>query len=208
MRKVILQHVTSEQSKLFDISRPINQKYARNLGFDYISNCIRRCPERSIYWEKIAYLIEMLPTLEEGTFVVWEDADSINVKEESLENALPNGEIFGMVQNRAGVNGNQLINWYNAGVMVMINCPEVRDFLNRVWKRTEETDESAIVAELKLNGWVVGGGKYIYSIDAKWNQWANNTNVCSDPVIKSFHGILPNKKLSAIQEFLKSHSIA
>jgi hypothetical protein len=202
MKKYILQHATTEQSLLLDLVRPYNEGYAVRNGFEYITNNVRRSPERSIYWEKIAYIREMLPQLENGGLVVWEDADSLNLKDVSFESALPSGGILGMVQNRAGLNGSQLIPWYNAGVIVIMNWPIVREFFERVWIRTDITDEAAIVAELKHNGWVVGNGKTVSSLDAKWNRWANNEKFCYDAVVQSWHGTPLNMKLAAMQKFI------
>ncbi len=202
MKKTILQHCTIEQEPLFELSKPYNQSYAQRLGFDYLTNSVRRCPERTIWWEKIAYLREMLPTLEENSLVVWEDADSINLRDESFENALPLNGIFGMVQNRAGINGSELISWYNAGVIVMKNIPIVRDFLERVWIRPDETDEAAIVAELAHNGWEVGDGIYVSSINYKWNRWPNNEHLFKNPVVQSWHGMPISEKIPSMKRFI------
>ncbi len=207
MKKVIVQHCTIEQQQLFDLSRPFNQSYAERLGYDYITNSVRRCPNRSIYWEKIAYLREVLPTIEEGSLVVWEDADSINIKDECFAKALHSGTVLGMVQCRAGVDMKDHINWYNAGVIIMKNCHIVRDFLNRVWVRKDETDESAINAELKHNGWTLGDGSKIASIDCKWNRWRNNEHLCPKAVVQSWHGVHMDKKLPAMTEFLDKTAI-
>ncbi len=207
MKKIILQHCTKEQKDLMGLSGPINMAYAKKLGFEFIGNDVRRCPERSIYWEKIAYLKFMLPKFEDGSLVVWEDADSINLKRESFELALPEGGVLGMVQNRGGLNHKQLISWYNAGIIVMINSPLIRNFFDRVWVRPDDTDEAAIVAELREHGWEVGDGNYVTSLNCKWNCWPNNDNMCSDPVVKSWHGIKLPDKLTAMQDFLKTRRL-
>lgn len=205
MRKIILQHCTVEQQHLLDISKPINVGYAERLGYEYRTDSTRRCPERSIYWEKIAYLRATLPGIDDGSLVVWEDADSINVKDCDFEDALPTG-VLGLVQNRAGVDCKRLIPWYNAGVMVMRNGPVVRDFFDRVWARPDDTDEAAIVAELKHNGWAVGGGVPVTSMDPKWNCWKNNVHLCADPVVKSWHGVKLAEKLPEIRGFMGTWS--
>ncbi len=204
MKKIILQHCTVEQKALADLSAPMNKAYAEKNGFEHMTDDVRRCPERSIYWEKIAYLRVTLPTFDDGSLVVWEDADSLNLKEESFENALPTGGVLGMVQNRAGLNGKQLIPWYNAGVIVMINSKMIRDFFDRVWERPDDTDEAAIVAELKENGWVVGDGVKVSSLNPKWNCWKNNSHICPDVNVQSWHGIPLAEKLPAMQKFLAS----
>ena len=201
MKKVITQHCTVEQQDLFDISRPINEAYAKKMGFEYIIDSVRRCPERSIYWEKIAWLRDLLPRLEDGSLVVWEDADSANIVDEDFCKALPTGGILGMVQNRAGIDCKQLINWYNAGVIVMKNCDLVRNFFDRVWIRTEETDEEAMMGELRENGWIVGDGIKISSLEPKWNCWINNAHICSNVVVQSWHGMKFEDKLPAVKKF-------
>ena len=212
MRKIIVQHCTKEQQSLFDITKPINQAWAARMGFEYVSDDTRRCPNRTIWWEKIAFLRAFLPTIEDGCLVVWEDADSVNIKDESFANALPPTGIFGMVQNRGGLDFQELINWYNAGVIVMINCPDVRDFLDRVWVRPDDTDEAAIVAELKQHGWEIGNGIRVSSLRPKWNCWKNNEHIhkdkatncgiCEDTVVKSWHGIQLEKKFPEIKKFV------
>ena len=201
MRYILLQHSTPEQIELLEFSRAINQPYAEKCGFEYISNTTRRCPERGVYWEKIAFIREILSTVEEGSLIIWEDSDSLNICDD-LKTVLPTGGIFGMVQMRAGLGGRKLINWYNAGFLAMINCADVRDFLKRVWEYDLPTDEDAINAELKHTDKVIGNDKRISGLDIKWNCWQNNLALCPSPSIRSFHGILGSQKLAAMKEFL------
>lgn len=203
MRKIILQFCTEEQAPLLTMARQYNETYAKKMGYEYMPGSGRYNLDRSMVWEKIAYINKMLPKFEDGSLVVWEDADSINIKNECFSTALPEGGIYGMVQNRGGINKSQLVPWFNSGVIVMKNCPVVRDFLKRVWVRTNETDEQAIMAELKHNGFTIGNGVKICTLDHKWNRWSNNEHLCKpeDTVVQSFHGV--KDKLPKMKNFLK-----
>ena len=84
----------------------------------------------------------------------------------------------------------------------MINSTIVRDFFDRVWIRPDDTDEAAIVSELRFHGWMVGDGIPVSSLNTKWNCWPNNVHLTPDPVVKSWHGIPMDQKLPAMQNFL------
>ncbi len=43
MKYILTQHYTTEHSELFNLTSPINQKWAEKSGFQYISNNERRC---------------------------------------------------------------------------------------------------------------------------------------------------------------------
>jgi hypothetical protein len=204
MRKIILQHGIAEQVAMIDLVKPINQKYAIATGFEYYTDTKVRCADRPHYWEKIAYLRAFLPQVPDDTLMVWEDADSINVKNDSFEAALPISGTFGMVQNRFGLNGSKLLNWYNSGVIAFINTPIIRDFLDRVWTRNGANDEIAMMAEVQSTNGIIAPGVFISSIHPKWNGWLNNVAVCPDPTVKSFHGIILKDKLAAMQKYIDS----
>jgi hypothetical protein len=197
MKKYIIQHAVSDETSLLDLCKPVNQKYATKFGFEYQSDTKSRCNDRPYYWEKIAYLQEYLPTINDGSLVVWEDADSLNIGDEDISNALPTGTQFGMVQNRGGLNNSLLIPWYNSGVMVFVNTPIFRKFLDRAWARNGRDDEVAIVEELKVSTDVS-----VTPLDPKWNCWRNNENICSNPVFKTFHGIKLPDKLKSVKSYL------
>lgn len=201
MRSIILQHGTSEYQQLLDLSIPINKAYADKFGFEHLVNNTKRCTDRCVFWEKIAYINEILPTIEDGSLVVWIDGDSLAIGEEDLHNAMPSNSNFGMVQLRGGLGGRQLLTWYNAGFFTMINSPEIRQFFTNVWNRNTPTDEDAINAELKHIDLTING-QYISSLDPKWNCWRNNTVFCSSPVIKSFHGMSLSDKLTQMTDFI------
>lgn len=202
-RSIILQHGTNEYKQLLDISVPINKKYAESFGFEHFVDSTKRVSGRSIFWEKIAYLNEILPTIEDNSLVVWIDGDSLAIGEEDLHNVLPSSPDtnFGMVQLRGGLGGKQLIPWYNAGFMAMINSNAIREFFMNVWNRNTPTDEDAINAELKHTGLSING-KLIASLDVKWNCWLNNVSLCTNPVIKSFHGMTFENKLTQMTDFI------
>ena len=207
MRKIILQFCTEEQSSILAFSRPYNEAYAKRLGYEYIADTGRNHPERNMNWEKVAYIIKMLPTFEDGSLVVWEDADSINVKDECFETALHPGTSYGMVRLRGGLAKKELITWYNSGVIVMKNSPILRDFFNRVWQRSDKSsDERGIVAELKHHDWTIGNGIKVCALDHKWNRWRNNEHLCNeqDTVVQSWHGIKLSDKLNAMKKFVES----
>ena len=203
MKYYITQHYTSDHKELYDLTSPIVKNYATNNGFIYTSNNDRRCLDRKVWWEKIAWLIEFLSTIEDGSLVVYEDCDSLNLGGD-LKTALHNGMEFGMVQLRSGLGGSEIIDWYNAGVIIMINTADVRSFLKRVWDRNDETDETSINKELTSLKNSIGNGKPMCSLGVEWNCWYNNSHITNDLFIKSWHGIKYSDKLVYIKNFINS----
>ncbi len=204
---VITQYYTKEHKDLFDLTNKINQKYADKNGFKYVSNNKKRCiGEKALQhpgWEKIAWLLELLPTLDDNTLVVYADCDSLFLKGD-LNAALHDGYDIGMVQLRGGLGGKEVISWFNSGVIVLINTPVVRDFLQRVWVRTDINEEISIKKELKAQNNTIGRSKKMCSLDIEWNSWNNNDHISNDANIKSFHGLSYDNKLKNIKEFLTS----
>lgn len=201
MKKYLIQHGTAAQQEIIDLVKPFNQKYADALGYEYHTDSTMRCPERPYYWEKMAYIKEFLSTVEDGSLVVWEDADSLNVRNISFEEALPTGAVLGMTQNRGGLNLNKLINWYNSGVIVMINLPSVREFFNQVWNTNVGFDEDSIMEVLKANDMKIGDVP-VASIHPKWNCWKNNAKFAPEPVVQTFHGIKLEEKLAEMRKIV------
>ena len=202
MRYILTQHYTKEHTTLFNLTSPINKAFAEKNGFEYISDNTKRCSDRKVWWEKIAWLKELLSTLQEGDLVIYEDCDSINLNGD-LKSALHEGYEYGMVQLRGGLGNNQLLNWYNAGVIIMLNTQNVRNFLQKVWDRADNTDEDSINKELKsLNG-NIGNSKPICSLGVEWNCWSNNQQHTNNINIKSWHGVDYNTKVKLIKDFVK-----
>jgi hypothetical protein len=201
MKFVLTQNYTIEHKAMYDLTSVVNKEYAKNNGFEYISSDTRRCTDRNMWWEKIAWLIELLPTLEEGTMVVYQDCDSIGIGGD-LKTALHDGCEYGMVQMRHGFGCTEAANWYNAGVIIMLNTSTVRDFLKRVWDRNDENDERSINKELKYTNYKIGNNKPICSLGTEWNCWDNNTHLTTEICIKSWHGITYDKKLKLVKEFI------
>lgn len=201
MRYIITQKYTNDHKEMFDLVSPINQAYAEKAGFEYIANGETLCPTRQIWWEKIAWLIKLLSTLEEGAMVVYEDCDAINISGD-LKTALHSGFEYGMVQLRGGAGGEQLLKWYNAGVIIMINTPDVREFLQRVWDRADDTDESSINKEIKSLNNTIGNSKPMCSLYTDWNCWSNNERLTKNVCIKSWHGMTYASKLQSIKDYI------
>ena len=207
MKAFILQYSTTEPERLamMEMSKSFNKPYSDKFGFEYVLDSTRRCNDRSVYWEKLAFIIEFLKTAEEGSLVVWEDVDSLNIGDEDIRNILKDGQIFGMVQMMAGLNHMKPIKWYNAGVIALINCKIVRDFLDLVWATNLKTDEDGLNQELKKLGFSLGGKPV--AIEPKWNCWSNNNHLCSNPVIKSWHAMVDfNEKIQAMRDFIEQRS--
>ena len=204
MRKIITQYYTPEISELFGLTSTVNQAYATKNGYEYITNNTLRCPTRAKQWEKIAWIINLLSTVEDGSLVVFEDCDSLNLNGD-ISNMLPSGSQIGMVQIRGGNNGEQPMSWYNSGVIAMINSQTLRDFWNRVWTRNDILDEDSIVKELKSNSWTIGNGYPIYGMDPSWNCWNNNAKLVTTINIKSWHSMSYANKLASIKEFLNKN---
>ena len=210
MKYYLTQYYTPQVSVLFDLTSPINRLYAIKSGFTYVSDNTIRCSgpqfgtqSRAPFWEKIAWLRAFLPTIEDGSYVVYEDCDSLNIGGD-LTTALHPGLEFGMVQLRAGLDSRDLINWFNSGVIVLLNTPTVRSFLDRAWTRGGDNDETGMNGELKSKGWTIGQSKPICSLDIEWNCWRNNQSLCSQPYIKSWHGMTLADKTTAIQSYIKT----
>lgn len=203
MRYILTQNYTIEHKDLYDITGPINKEYAEKNGFEYISSNIKRCTDRNYWWEKISWLRELLPTLDEGDMVVYVDCDSLCLSGD-LKSALHDGCEYGMVQMRHGFGGSEIADWYNAGVIMMLNTFTVRDFLKRVWNRNDENDERSINKELKYLNYKIGNSKPICSLGTEWNCWDNNINLTDDICIKSWHGVSYEVKLKLIENFVKN----
>ena len=197
----IIQWANSAQQPILDIASPINSAYASKFGFQYQTDNTVRCADRPACWEKIAYINYFLPTVDDGSLVVWLDCDSLCIGNEDLHTALPSGGTLGMVQMLGGVGGRNLVNWYNSGTIVMINSAELREFWNNVFLLNKSNDEEAIMIALKNNMLNVSGAR-ISSIDNKWNCWMNNIAFCSNPVIRTFHGIASANKVAEINAFI------
>jgi hypothetical protein len=207
MRSIIVQHTTSAQCELLELCVGFNKPYAERHGFEYHTDSSSRCGTRHAYWEKLAFFLEYLPTIEDGSLVVWEDTDSLNVGSEDLRTALPVGEIMGMVPMYYGMSG-KVRRYYNAGVIFMINCVELRSFWERVYarfKRHRQT-EPVIVEELQSKRWEICSGKSVYHLDVKWNVWNNNRSRCSTPEILSWHSVPYERKLTEMREYVSNHS--
>jgi len=202
MKYYITQHYTIEHKEMYDLTSPINKKYADDNGFEYVSNNVRRCPERAAWWEKIAWLKEFLPSIEDGSYVVWEDNDSINVGGD-LKSVLNDGSEWGQVELRGGFGGRVPNGWFNAGVIILINTQDVRDFLQRVWDRNDELEETSITNEIRSQNGTIGKGKKVSSLDIEYNCWYNNEHLSTEPVIKSWHGISYENKINLIKDYIK-----
>lgn len=185
---------------MFNLVSPVNKAFATRNGLEYITDNTRRHPNRVAGWEKISWLLALLPTLEEGTLVVYEDCDSIN-NSGDITKGLSSNSDFGMIQIRQGFGRNELGDWYNDGVIFMINSPELRSFLSKVMTLPDENDEAAVLKVLKSTDYTVNG-KRIHSMDPSWNCWNNNEHLCNEINIKSFHGLSYEHKLQQIKEFL------
>ena len=178
MRYILTQHYTIKHKELFDLTHEINKAYADKIGFEYISNGETLCPERKAWWEKIAWLNKLLAEL-------------------------PDECELGMVHLRGGLNSSEIKDWYNCGVIILVNTPDVRTFLQRVWDRHDNTDEDSLNKEIKSRNNTIGSGKLVCSLDVEWNTWRNNEHLTNDIAIKSWHGMRYDDKLISIKNYLK-----
>ena len=206
MMNYITQNYTGTHSQLFDLTNISTQTFASKNGYNYITSNINRCTgvkaTQHPGWEKIAWLNQFLPTIEDNSLVIYADCDSIFLTGD-LSTALDPNYDLGMVKLRGGLGGAQILNWFNTGVMIMRNIPNVRSFFINIWNMNEMNEEIAIKKYLKNNANSIGNSKSIYSLDPKWNCWANNEKFVASPCIKSFHGMNLDKKISAIKKYLK-----
>ena len=208
MKYYLTQHYTKEMKSLYDLSIGLTEKYASDNGFEYISNNgERRCEDRPIYWEKIAWLNYLLSTIDEGSYVVYQDYDSLNVNGD-LKDALHDGYEIGMVHLRGGLGNRKVLEWFNSGIIILINTKDVRNFLQRVWERGGQTDEDGLNGEIQSNNGTIGNGKVVASLDPSWNCWRNNEGNCKVINIKTWHGMSYQDKLSNIKEFIKDNKLS
>ena len=201
MRYILTQHYTIEHKDLFDLTNQINKTYAEKMGFEYISNGDTLCPDRKPWWEKIAWLNKLLLELPDDSLVVYEDCDSLNLGGD-MKHILDTGYEFGMVHLRGGLNSAEIKDWFNCGVIALINTPDVRDFLQRVWDRNDNTDEDSLNKEIQSRNKTIGNSKPVCSLDIEWNVWRNNEHLAKDIAIKSWHGMKYDEKLSSIKSYL------
>ncbi len=199
MRSIILQYSTIEQINILDLSAPINKKYADRYGFEQIVDYKKRCFDRFVSWEKIAYLNEVLSSVEDDSLVVWVDSDCLLIGNEDLHTILPQDKLIGMVQLRGGIGSQRITTWCNAGVIAMKNTKIIREFFANVWNRNTRTDEAAINAELEHLGKTIP----FISLNAKWNCFKNNAQFCQQPIIQSFHGMPFDKKLLEMHNLIE-----
>ena len=199
MRKIITQNYTEAHKELFNITNKATQKYAKKIGFEYITSNVTRCTgEKATQhagWEKIAWLNEFLPTIEDGSLIVYTDCDSIFITGD-ITSALTNNYNIGMVKLRGGLGGSEVINWFNTGVIILLNTPEVRAFFLKIWNMNEVNEEIAIKKESSSNS-------MIFNLNPEWNCWSNNEKLVTTPYIKTFHGMKLEDKIKAITDYLK-----
>ena len=206
MRKIITQNYTEVHKELFDLTTKSTQKYAKKNGFEYISSNVTRCTdekaEQHAGWEKIAWLNEFLPTIEDGSLIVYADCDSIFLTGDLTTALDPNCEL-GMVKLRGGMDGAEVLNWFNTGVIVLLNTPDVRNFLLKLWNISDMNEEIALRKELKASNNVFGRNKSICNLEPQWNCWGNNEKFVTIPFIKTFHGMSLENKIAAIKSYLR-----
>ena len=204
MRKIITQNYTGTHDQIFDLTNNSNRNFASKNGFEYISDNKTRCigikSTQHPGWEKIAWLNEFLPTIEDGSLVVYADCDSIFLNGD-LTTALDSNYEIGMVKLRGGLGGKEILNWFNSGVIILKNTPDVRTFLLNIWNMNEMNEEIAIKKDLKVSKF------NIFSLDPKWNSWSNNEKLVSSPSIKTFHGMKYDDKIKAIKDFLNTVAV-
>ena len=206
MRNIITQNYTEIHKELFNLTTNSTQTYATKNGFEYITSDKTRCAgEKATQhpgWEKIAWLNEFLPTIEDGSFVVYADCDSIFLKDDlkSTLDTLETNRGIGMVKLRGGLGGREIINWFNTGVIFLINSPKVRNYLLSIWNMNEMNEEIAIKKESSSDS-------NICNLDPKWNCWSNNEKLVSSPSIKTFHGMKYDDKIKAIKDFLNTVAV-
>ena len=201
MRKIITQNYTGTHSQLFELTTKSTQSFATKNGFEYITSNVSRCTgvkaTQHSGWEKIAWLNEFLPTIEDGSLIVYADCDSIFLNGD-LTTALDSNYELGMVKLRGGLGGAEVLNWFNTGVIILYNTPDVRKFFLKIWDMNEMNEEIALKKELKASRNIIGNSKSICSLDPKWNCWSNNEKFVVTPSIKSFHGMSLESKMAAI----------
>ena len=202
MQYVITQNYTPAHTELFNLVSPINSAYATANQFEYLTSNVQTSTRAGL-WEKIAWLNTLLPTLQDNSYVMYMDCDSLCLGGDP-KTALPAGFEYGMVHLRGKHGKNSIINWYNSGVMVMINTPLVRTFLQDVWNRNSVTDETALNKEIAHLNNSIGNGQPIYSLPVEWNCWNNNKRIPKHINIKSWHGVKYTDKLTEIKAFLST----
>ncbi len=194
----IIQHGTEEYRDILASVQTVNHAYASKFGFEYMNDVSRLgSVDCKSGWEKLAFISSFLATVNDGSLVIWEDADSLNIGNEdptgilSLDNSIGMVRMYGGLRNMTPVN-----NRYNSGVIAIRNSDSVRKLFVKLLASSAVDDESAFALESKA-------GLKISDLDPKWNCWNNNKHLCEAPVIISWHGYNITDKLKLIQDQLK-----
>jgi hypothetical protein len=202
MKNYIIQHGTLEYKEILDLVFPINKKYADKFEFEYISDCSNLLTDDKKEWEKLTFIKNFLETVEDGSLVVWEDSDSLNIGNEDLKNIIKNEDQIGMVNIYHGLNGMEPIsNYWNAGVIAIRNSSNIRNIINDWLNSGEKTDEDAFSKSAKLDEIKIA------SINPKWNVWKNTEHLVKNPQIVAFHGINVTLKAKVVKEYIKNNNL-
>lgn len=211
----IIQHAFSEpnsegtpnvQEQLHELARPLWQAWAERHGGQYLCSNYRVKPERSVYWEKIWYLMLVLNEAEDGTVVVMPDGGDTLPRQPWIDPrwAIPHGCDVGMVWS-------EVARCFNAGAWWLVNSPLVRDWLAYIWNGGDTENPHVYGWEQARTNTALGyprghtrefpkvgeilrctDGKApavnCIRLDAKWNayRWVHNT--VWPPIIEAWHG--------------------
>jgi glycosyl transferase family (putative galactosyltransferase) len=132
-RKVLCTIATGPHADLFELSGPSFAIFAERHGYDLAVRRVLTAPDREPSWNKLPFFLELF---EEYDLVVWVDADAAIVDPSSdIAEELGPEDLMGVVAHEYD---DQVIP--NCGVWVLRNDDGVREFVERLWNRTEFLD--------------------------------------------------------------------
>jgi hypothetical protein len=132
-RKVLCTIATGPHEELFELSGPSFEIFADRHGYDLAVRRVLTAPDRAPSWNKLPFFLELF---HEYDLVVWVDADASIVDPRSdIADELGPDDLMGVVAHEYD---GQVIP--NCGVWVLRRDDGVREFVERVWNRTEFLD--------------------------------------------------------------------
>ena len=133
LRKVLCTIATGPHADLFELSGPSFAIYADRHGYDLAVRQELTDPDRAPSWNKLPFFLELF---EDYDVVVWIDADAAIVDSRfDIADELRPDDLMGVVAHEYD---DQVIP--NCGVWVLRNDPDVREFVERLWNKTEFLD--------------------------------------------------------------------
>lgn len=179
--------------EMFKLSSSHNKVRAEKLGWNFIADSKRRIPDRPIFREKAAIILETMEKTQESDKILWLDGDVLIIgnRTESIFDDLGNADI-GMVKVRP---------FWNSGVVAMKVNKKIQD----LWISIRDLNSKDWVdaqLESRIPTWVNESDPKVVELDVKWN--SPKVPILNDGVeIVGFHISDQHRKLMNIKKTLK-----